>query len=638
MGLSREQAYEILELPVGVDQDSIRTSYKRLALKWHPDKHSGSGEALKKFKLVSKSYKRLTTTENTDDMSLDQMLQLFKEVFFVKNVNSYNGSGYDSSDDDDDEDDFEEEMRTSNLFPDKLKMKQDWKKARAEGDLSGKLLSPEEIRRNAEELITEEEKEKRKAEKRRAKKKRRREKKKLEKNKDEDEIQEDKKSTKVKLKETTENNTDRTRKPDKKGDNAASSSSDEAGFDPHSAFFTKVVNKKKKGGGSLSEPQIPKTKNDKGGKSDEEQEDLDPKTLRSRQLAIKGNEMAHLGHYTAAIELFSEAIKLDPNDHRFFGNRSYCYDRIQQYEKALKDAEKAITLAKTWAKGFFRQGRALAGLKMFPDAEKAFTQVLKLDKNCEDAVQELLRVRTHQIMEMGFTRQQAEAAIKIYGTVSAALDSLLAGVVAENSLSTEVYVSDDDESFTSPSQQPVYTHQPGDTKMDPKNPEGLTALWVGNVLPEVTDKKLHQLFTRFGTVKSVRCLPEKYCAFVNFSTKEAAGKAMQSLQGAEVGGQKLLIKFPDNPIVNGGGPHGTITLRKTPAASTTTTPKSTTPVPATTTHIGSAVKNPVKASGPVNGNECYFWRTTGCSYGDKCRNSHIPAHKGVDKKPWQKNQ
>ena len=30
--------------------------------------------------------------------------------------------------------------------------------------------------------------------------------------------------------------------------------------------------------------------------------------------------------------------------------------------------------------------------------------------------------------EMGFTRQQAEAAIKIYGTVSAALDSLLAGV------------------------------------------------------------------------------------------------------------------------------------------------------------------------------------------------------------------
>ena len=30
----------------------------------------------------------------------------------------------------------------------------------------------------------------------------------------------------------------------------------------------------------------------------------------------------------------------------------------------------------------------------------------------------------------------------------------------------------------------------------PKNPEGLTALWVGNVLPEVTDKKLQQMFSR----------------------------------------------------------------------------------------------------------------------------------------------
>jgi len=54
--------------------------------------------------------------------------------------------------------------------------------------------------------------------------------------------------------------------------------------------------------------------------------------------------------------------------------------------------------------------------------------------------------------------------------------------------------------------------------------------------------------------------------------------------------------------------------------------------------IGAAVKNPQKVTGPVNGNECYFWRTTGCTYGDKCRNSHLPKNKGVDKKPWQKDQ
>ena len=35
-----------------------------------------------------------------------------------------------------------------------------------------------------------------------------------------------------------------------------------------------------------------------------------------------------------------------------------------QCYRALKDAEKAISLAKDWPKGYFRQGRALAGLKV----------------------------------------------------------------------------------------------------------------------------------------------------------------------------------------------------------------------------------------------------------------------------------
>ncbi|KAJ8317157.1 hypothetical protein KUTeg_005061 [Tegillarca granosa] len=47
MNLSREEAYDILELPVGTDFDSIRTAYKRLALKWHPDKHDSSAESIK---------------------------------------------------------------------------------------------------------------------------------------------------------------------------------------------------------------------------------------------------------------------------------------------------------------------------------------------------------------------------------------------------------------------------------------------------------------------------------------------------------------------------------------------------------------------------------------------------------------
>ncbi len=42
-----------------------------------------------------------------------------------------------------------------------------------------------------------------------------------------------------------------------------------------------------------------------------------------------------------------------------------------------------------------------------------------------------------------------------------------------------------------------------------------------------------------------------------------------------------------------------------------------------------------KVTGPVNGDECYFWRTTGCQFGNACRYRHVKEHKGIDKKPWQ---
>ena len=45
-----------------------------------------------------------------------------------------------------------------------------------------------------------------------------------------------------------------------------------------------------------------------------------------------------------------------------------------------------------------------------------------------------------------------------------------------------------------------------------------------------------------------------------------------------------------------------------------------------------------KQSGPVNGDECYFWRTTGCQFGNSCRWKHLKESKGRDRKPWQRQK
>ncbi|XP_076472899.1 uncharacterized protein LOC143302208 isoform X2 [Babylonia areolata] len=621
MGLTREGAFSLLEVPAGSDQESLKRKYKQLALKWHPEKHKNSTEAVKHFIQITQAY-RLLAYNNSQEMTVVEARKFFQDVYFSNSCVT-NGASDDSTSSDDETDDSDEDVKLEfqfeKLFPGKVKGVP--KRRESPDGLSQPQLTPEEINRNAEELITEEERERRKAEKRRAKKKRRKERKKLEK---QEQKQEKGKNQKNKGTQEQEKN----KKQEKK--QASETSSDEqAEFDPTSAFFTKAVSKKKKAASESTQSSRKEKGHERNGAHNGEEEfDVDSTVLRSRQLAIRGNEMAQVEEYNAAIQLFTEAIALDPKDFRFLGNRSYCYDRLQQYEKALKDAEKAIKLSKDWPKGYFRKGRALAGLGKFSEAEESFLQVLKLDKNCEEAVQELQQVRTRQLTDMGFSHGQALAAIKKHATVQAALEALLSG--ADESLAGEVYVSDEEE-FVAPKSIPVsqpVPSQPVDAKMDPKNPEGLTALWVGNVLPQVTERRLTQMFAKYGPVVSVRMLPEKYCAFINFKLKESAGRAMQNLQNQECEGQKLLIRFPDNPI----NPTGNITLRKNNAAANT----STKPPAASSKGGGGGVRNTPKVTGPVNGDECYFWRTTGCDYGDQCRYKHLPKSKGADKKPWHK--
>lgn len=49
---------------------------------------------------------------------------------------------------------------------------------------------------------------------------------------------------------------------------------------------------------------------------------------------------------------------------RLFGNRSLCYERLEQYDNALRDADLALSMQPKWIKGLFRKGKALCGLKV----------------------------------------------------------------------------------------------------------------------------------------------------------------------------------------------------------------------------------------------------------------------------------
>ena len=62
--VKRDDPYEVLGLPRGASPDEIKTAYKRLAAKYHPDKVAHLGEefralAEQRFKEIQKAYQEL---------------------------------------------------------------------------------------------------------------------------------------------------------------------------------------------------------------------------------------------------------------------------------------------------------------------------------------------------------------------------------------------------------------------------------------------------------------------------------------------------------------------------------------------------------------------------------------------------
>lgn len=306
----------------------------------------------------------------------------------------------------------------------------------------------------------------------------------------------------------------------------------------------------------------------------------------STELALIGNKQATAGNFKLAVKYFTDAIKFNPTEFRLFGNRAFCFEKMQEFDKALNDAELSLSMSPGWVKGLFRKGRALAGLKRYEEAASAFKEVIKLDSSYTEANQELVRMQILQLMEYGFTQEQCSKALIIHGSVDKAREILLKlknqsvspvapqQVVNLTGLSPILsakmssvaaaavpppLAQDASKSLPKPL-IPVQSHHtlaklhdsvPSKPNHVIQSPE-LFPVWVGNISHSATESLISNLFNKVGRVFSIKLIPAKHCAFVNFTQQQDCEDAIRRYHGYDLLGDKLAVRYPDRipPFMN----------------------------------------------------------------------------------------
>merc|ERR1712070_655486 len=69
----------------------------------------------------------------------------------------------------------------------------------------------------------------------------------------------------------------------------------------------------------------------------------------------EGNELFKAGKYVDALAKYEDAMKRNPKDHVPYSNRAACYQKLMEWQLALKDAETCVAMEPTFTKGWSRK-------------------------------------------------------------------------------------------------------------------------------------------------------------------------------------------------------------------------------------------------------------------------------------------
>jgi tetratricopeptide (TPR) repeat protein len=91
-------------------------------------------------------------------------------------------------------------------------------------------------------------------------------------------------------------------------------------------------------------------------------------------------------NYNEAIESYSKALELDPNNEKAFVARAHCYEKVNRKPEAIEDYKRAIVMDPKDKELYLNAGRLLADLDRNKEADEMLRKALERDKGYTEAI------------------------------------------------------------------------------------------------------------------------------------------------------------------------------------------------------------------------------------------------------------
>ncbi|KAF9962800.1 hypothetical protein BGZ65_007892, partial [Modicella reniformis] len=144
--------------------------------------------------------------------------------------------------------------------------------------------------------------------------------------------------------------------------------------------------------------------------------------LTAEQIKAQANQEYKTGNYAAAVDLYSQSIKLEPSNATYYGNRSAALMMVKKYSDAAKDCQMAVQLDPLFVKGYLRGAKCQLQLGNVNESLRLYTKVLDLEPNNAVAAKE--RAQVNQVQSQ-IDHIQMFMANKQFGLGANACDRLL---------------------------------------------------------------------------------------------------------------------------------------------------------------------------------------------------------------------